>query len=134
MSWSYDDSLSSDRDKLRFRIGDTNTNDQLLSNELLDALLTTRDSPTLAAVNAVEGILAKFGRDIDRNALGLGGQRSQQTQFYRELLKELRAEAARGNTSAFYGGGSVSGKAAIQDDSDVPLTPFRLNQFKNKGC
>ena len=62
MSWSYSDSLSSDRDKLRFKIGDVDTNDQLLSNELLDALLTTRGDPTLAAINAVEGILAKFAR------------------------------------------------------------------------
>jgi len=134
MSWSYSDSLSSDRDKLRFKIGDVDTNDQLLSNELLDALLTTRGDPTLAAINAVEGILAKFAREIDRGALGLGGSRSQKTQFYRDLLKELRAEAARGDTGAFFGGGSVSAKETIEDDSDNPLTPFRTGQFDNPGC
>ncbi len=134
MSWSYSDSLSTDRDRLRFKIGDVDTNDQLLSNELLDALLTTRGDPTLAAIDAVEGILAKFARDIDRGALGLGGSRSQKTQFYRDLLKELRAEAARGDTSAFFGGGSISAKETIEDDSDNPLTPFRTGQFDNPGC
>lgn len=134
MSWSYSDSLSTDRDKLRFKIGDVDTNDQLLSNELLDALLAEQADPTLAAIAAVEGILAQFARDIDRQALGLGGSRSQKTQFYRDLLKELRSQAARSSTSAFFGGGSVSEKETIQDDSDNPLTPFRLGQFDNPGC
>lgn len=131
MSWSYSDSLGTDRDRLRFRIGDVDTNDQLLSNETLDALLTARPDPTLAAIDAIEGILAKFAREIDRGSLGLGGSRSQKTQFYRDLLKELRAEAARGDTGAFFGGGSVSGKETIREDEDKPLTPFRLNQFDN---
>ena len=131
MSWSYSDSLSTDRDRLRFRIGDVDTNDQLLSNETLDALLTARPDPTLAAIDAIEGILAKFARELDRGSLGLGGSRSQKTQFYRDLLKELRAEAARGDTGAFFGGGSVSGKETIREDEDKPLTPFRLNQFDN---
>ena len=131
MSWSYSDALSTDRDLLRFRIGDTDTNEQLLSNELLDALLVTRASPTLAAIDAVQGILAQFARDIDRSALGMGGARSQKTQFYRDLLKELRAEAARGDTSIFFGGGSISQKESNLEDEDAPVTPFRLDQFTN---
>tara|TARA_R100000005_G_C4855763_1_gene119771 strand:- start:175 stop:579 length:405 start_codon:yes stop_codon:yes gene_type:complete len=133
MSWSYSDALATDRDKLRFKIGDTDTNEQLLSNELLDALLATRATPTLAAIDAVNGILAQFARDIDRSALGMGGARSQKTQFYRDLLKELRAEAARGDTGIFFGGGSISQKESNRDDSDAPLTPFRIDQFKNNG-
>ena len=131
MSWSYSDSLSTDRDLLRFRIGDTDTQEQLLSNELLDALLTTRASQTLAAIDAVQGILAQFARDIDRSALGMGGARSQKTQFYRDLLKELRAEAARADTGVFFGGGSISQKESNLEDEDKPIPPFRLDQFNN---
>ena len=134
MTWSYSDSLSTDRDMLRFKIGDVDTDAQLLSNELLDALLTSRGSPTLAAIDAVEGILAKFARDIDRSALGMGGARSQKTQFYRDLLKELRAQAARGDTDVFFGGGSISQRDSNLDDSDLPRTPFRLGMFDNKGA
>jgi hypothetical protein len=134
MSWSYSDALTTDRDKLRFRIGDVDTNDQLLSDELLDALLDARASPILAAIDAVEGILAKFAREIDRSALGLGGPRSQKTQFYRDLLKELRAQAARGDTDVFFGGGSISQRDSNLDDSDLPRTPFRLGLFDNKGA
>jgi hypothetical protein len=131
MSWSYSDNLSTDRDKLRFRIGDVDSTDPLLTNELLDSLLATRGDPTLAAINAVEGILAKFAREVDRSALGLGGARSQKSQFYRELLKELRAEAARGSTGVFFGGASIAAKEALLSDSDKPVTPFRIDQFKN---
>ena len=134
MSWSYSDGLSTDRDRLRFRIGDTDTNEQLCSNELLDALLAARGDPILAAIDAVEGVLAQFARDVDRSALGLGGARSQKSQFYRDLLKELRAQAARGSTGVFFGGASAASKDSILEDSDKPTTPFRLNQFNNDGC
>jgi len=131
MSWSYDDTLPTDRDKLRFRIGDIDTEEQLLSNETLDTLLSIRPSVVLAAIDAVEGILAKFAREIDRQALGLGGPRSQKTMHYRQLLNDLRSEAAQGSTGVYFGGGSISGKEAFRNDSDAPLTPFRLNQFDN---
>jgi hypothetical protein len=131
MTWSYDESLPTDRDKVRFRIGDIDTEEQLLSNETLDTLLTIRDDVVLASIDAVEGILAKFAREIDRQALGLGGPRSQKTLHYRELLKELRAEAARSSTGIFFGGGSLAQKDAILSNPDAPKAPFRLNQWKN---
>ena len=131
MTWSYDESLPTDRDKIRFKIGDIDTEEQLLSNETLDTLLVIRNDVTLASIDAVEGILAKFAREIDRQALGLGGPRSQKTLHYRELLKELRAEAARGSTGIFFGGGSIAEKTAILSDPDKPKAPFRIDQFKN---
>lgn len=131
MSWSYDESLPTDRDKVRFRIGDIDTEEQLLSNETLDTLLVIRNDVVLASIDAVEGILAKFAREIDRQALGLGGPRSQKTLHYRELLKELRAQAARGSTGIFFGGGSVAAKTSILNDTDKPKAPFRLNQWQN---
>jgi len=52
MTWSYDDSLPTDRDKVRFRIGDTDSEEELLSNETLDALLVIRDDVVLASIDA----------------------------------------------------------------------------------
>ena len=48
MTWSYNENLSTDRDKVRFRIGDTDTDDQLLSNETIDAILVIRNDVVLA--------------------------------------------------------------------------------------
>jgi hypothetical protein len=133
MTWSYDNSLTTDRDKLRLKIGDTDTEDQLLQDETLDALLAVRANVTLAAIDAVKAILAQLAREIDRQALGLGGPRSQKTTHYQALLGDLRAEALRTGTGVFFGGGSKAQAEAIQADPDKPLTPFRIGQFDNPG-
>jgi len=131
MTWSYDDSLPTDRDKVRFRIGDTDSEEELLSNETLDALLVIRDDVVLASIDAVQAILAKFAREIDRQALGLGGPRSQKTTHYENLLKVLRAEADKGSTGVFYGGATIAAKQAALADTTKPQPPFRIDQFNN---
>jgi hypothetical protein len=131
MTWSYDDSLPTDRDKVRFRIGDTDSEEELLSNETLDALLVIRDDVVLASIDAVQAILAKFAREIDRQALGLGGPRSQKTTHYENLLKVLRAEADKGSTGVFYGGATIAAKNAAFADTTKPRPPFRIDQFNN---
>lgn len=131
MTWSYDDSLPTDRDKVRFRIGDTDSEEELLSNETLDALLVIRNDVVLASIDAVQAILAKFAREIDRQALGLGGPRSQKTTHYENLLKVLRAEADKGSTGVFYGGATIAAKNAALADTTRPRPPFRIDQFNN---
>ncbi len=131
MTWSYNENLSTDRDKVRFRIGDTDTDDQLLSNETIDALLVIRNDVVLASIDSVQAILAKFAREIDRQALGLGGPRSQKTTHYENLLKILRAEADKGATGVFYGGATIAEKEDALADTTKPRPPFRLDQFNN---
>ena len=131
MTWSYNENLSTDRDKVRFRIGDTDTDDQLLSNETIDALLVIRNDVVLASIDSVQAILAKFAREIDRQALGLGGPRSQKTTHYENLLKILRAEADKGATGVFYGGATIAEKEDAIADTTKPRPPFRLDQFNN---
>lgn len=131
MTWSYNENLSTDRDKVRFRIGDTDTDDQLLSNETIDALLVIRNDVVLASIDSVQAILAKFAREIDRQALGLGGPRSQKTTHYENLLKILRAEADKGATGVFYGGATIAEKDDALADTTKPRPPFRLDQFNN---
>lgn len=134
MTWSYDPTLAADRDKLRFKIGDVDNEDQLLSDETLDTLLSIRPSVTLAAIDALSGILAKLARETDRQALGLGGPRSQKSTHYRQLLAELKAEAAQGSTGVYFGGGSIVGKATLADNASATTPPFRLDQFTNRGA
>jgi hypothetical protein len=79
----------------------------------------------------VQAILAKFAREIDRQALGLGGPRSQKTTHYENLLKVLRAEADKGSTGVFYGGATIAAKNAALADTTRPRPPFRIDQFNN---
>lgn len=64
MAWSYTPGNvgTVDRDWVRLQIGDTDTNDQLLSNEEIDGVLTREVRRDRAAVRCAEEIAAKFSR------------------------------------------------------------------------
>lgn len=134
MSWSYSDSLSTNKDKVRLRIGDTDTNDQLLSNETIDALLSEHgDDIVLSSISSIRAIIAKFSRTVDRNAAGMSANRSIIVENYRQLLKELLA-ANRGNSGARYKGSfSKSRQETIEDDTDFILPFARSGQFDYPG-
>jgi hypothetical protein len=126
MSWSFSDTLATTRDKLRLRIGDTDSNDALLSNETLDVLLSDKnDDLALAAIDAVRAIIAKLGREFDRSAVGVGGQRSQKVLHYTDLLKQLTKEG-RLSTGVVVGGLSANRKETIEGDSDFVRPSFTV--------
>lgn len=125
MTWSYSAALSTDRDKTRLKIGDTNTNDQLLTNEAIDLALSDTDDVVLAAITCVKWILAKLARDIDRSTQGPTSSRSQKTTHYRELLADLEAEAY-GSSGCEVGGVSTSAKDSIESDSDFIRPTFAM--------
>lgn len=132
MSWSFDDSLSTDRDRIRLRIGDTDTNDQLLSNETVDALLLTRTSVILAAIDCVQAIIAKLAREIDRSNIGMSGSRSQKTTHFHSVLRELQKEAQM-DTGMKVGGISRDDRNTIEDDSDFIKPSFTVGITDRTG-
>lgn len=116
MTWTYSgDPASSSRDAVRFWIGDTDTDDQLLNDEELDFLLAAADDNIgAAAMNAVRGLIGKFARMVDRSHGDLSVRASQRAAQYRDLLKTL---SARFDTAAAYV--SVNGVASTYEtDND----------------
>jgi hypothetical protein len=90
MSWIYDPSLSTDKDRARFYIGDTDQEDILLSDEEITALLEVEGSPLRAAIVALEHLAAKFSRQVDTNNTGLALSASQRAQAFAQRAQELR--------------------------------------------
>ena len=134
MSWTFSESLAADRDIVRLKIGDTDTDDQLLSNETLDALLAIRADVILCSIDACRAILAKLARDIDRSAAGMSGSRSQKTQHYKDVLANLIKESG-GETRVKVGGISKDSIDALNDDSDFEKPSFTIgmNDRVNKS-
>jgi hypothetical protein len=69
MAWTYDTSLSTDKDWVRFLIGDTNTNAQLVQDETIEAILTAEMNVYMAAAEICEYIargLTRGGTVKDR--------------------------------------------------------------------
>jgi len=125
MTWTFSDSLSTDRDKVRLKIGDTDTQDQLLSDETIDALLAVRDDVVLCSIDACRAILAKLAREIDRSAAGMSGSRSQKTNHYKDILANLTKESG-GETRVKVGGISKGDNDTIRDDSDFEPLAFSI--------
>ena len=131
MTWAYDENLLTPRDKVRYRIGDTDINRQLVPNETLDALLAEYNSNVLrVAVIAIRGILADLTRDTNRSMMGISGSVDQATIHYRDLLRDIIAEM---NTeSGIYPGAiTISRHNVLQEQNNVTMIPpdFRQDMF-----
>jgi hypothetical protein len=93
MAWTYSGNPgSSDRDSVRFRIGDTDINSQLLSDEEIDYLLVEYKSPGEAAYQAAIRLGAKFGRLKSKTVGSLSIQYGELTERFYQLADRLKAE------------------------------------------
>ena len=136
MTWSYSgDPSTSNRDKVRFLVFDTDTNEQLLNNEEIDWVLSEQSNIYMASANCAEAIAAKFAKDITRSAVGLSASVGNRAQFYLELAEKLRAQVSTSNkhSEIFAGGLTISGKIALDDDSDAVQPAFKIGQFDWNG-
>lgn len=130
MTWSYSgDPSTSDRDSLRFLIGDTDSNDQLLQDEELDYILATFPSLIKAQYIALSSIAAKCARlyrqETGRIKVWAGDKYKQ----YKDLADQLKDDMARGIVGTpyvFAGGISHSDVQARNSDPDrvqIPAKP-----------
>lgn len=129
MTWTYSNALTTTKDKVRFRVGDTNIDKPLLDDEEIASMLSLfGDDVRLATVACIKAIIAKLARDYDRSNLGMSAQRSQQIQHYRDLLTEYQGtgiDSAAGVAEMFVGGLSKATEDSFDDDPDAKTTEFR---------
>lgn len=134
MTWTYDSTdLSTDLAQVRLRIGDTNTDDQLLTDEEINHYLGLKADVDLAAADCIEfGIIPKLSRDVDRSNLGMSATRSQKVQHYMDLVDRLRRGSWTGAeiTST---GQSKAAQDANEADTDLIQPLFERNHNRNAG-
>lgn len=117
MTWTYTDPSTSNRDAVRFAIGDTDSTDPLVTDEEIAYLLTSLGSVASAAVAACEHLAMKFAREVDRQVGNLRLSSSQRSKQFAELAVMLRRRFAV--TGIPYAGGlSIAGKLTNAADSD----------------
>ena len=141
MAWSYSgDPDSSALDAIRFLIGDTDTNDQLLANEEISwtnsqitGSTTSTDSLYTVAYRCMITIASKFSRLADQAVGDMRVSMSQKAKGAREQAKELKrlAESEGGTPTPYAGGITVSDKEIDLDNSDLVKPYFRSGQFAN---
>lgn len=141
MTWTYSgDPGDSARDAIRFLIGDTDTNDQLLSDEEIawvnaqaSGTTTSLDAVYDAAAQCAMTIATKLGREADKQIGDLSVSLSQRAAAFRQSAVDLRAMAARHTSvpTPYAGGITISDKDIDQENSDLFRGWFASGQFEN---
>ena len=126
MSWSYASPTASNKDVVRYLLQDTNTNEQLVSDEEIFWELSQQSNVRTVAAHIAEVIARKFARQASTSTpdfrVDLGGR----AKFYRDLAKELRSRAG---VAPYVGGISIDDKDTYKEDTDRVQPVFRRDQF-----
>jgi hypothetical protein len=141
MGWNYGgDPSANSRDAIRFLIGDTDTNDQLLNDEEIawvNNQVTGSDSSTdslyTVAYRCMLTIASKFSRLADQAVGDMKVDMSQKSRGAREQAASLKllAESEGGTPTPYAGGITVSDKELDLDNSDLVKPYFTGGQFAN---
>lgn len=92
MSWSYDTSLSTNKDKVRIKIMDTDTDSQEFSDEEINSMLSdSGQDVTQAALRLAKSLAFKYAK---RATSKRAGPYSEDTTKRAELFKQLAMDLA----------------------------------------
>lgn len=132
MTWSYDATSTSVLNKVRRRIGDTNTNDQLLADEEIEDFLDEYSDDVYAAGAAsCEAICAKLARDTSHSINGASTSRDQKFDHYEALALKLWQKV--NNTATSYAGGtSINEEESFKSDTDLKEQNFEIAKDDRK--
>ena len=82
MSWSYANPSVSTRDWVRWMVGDTDSTDELLQDEEIDAAVSDEGNKYRAAATCARAIASKFSRQADKKVGPLSISASQKAERY----------------------------------------------------
>lgn len=128
MAWTYGGdpgtgTAAQRRDAVRLAIGDTDSNDQQLTDAEVDYFTgLAGDDITDAAIRCCRALVAKYARLVDGSHAGTSGSASQRHEHYKALMLTLESEIAD-NICPAAGGMSIGEKADNAGDSDL-VQPF----------
>jgi len=126
LTWTYDgDPSANDRDAVRFLSGDTDTTDQLVTDEEIAWLLTENPNVYSAAAEACRAIASAFARFSDKSVGDISESASQKAEAYTKRADDLEAGIM---VIPSFGGLSISEKETLDQDTDAVQPSFRIGQ------
>lgn len=132
MTWTYGgDPSGNARDRVRFLVGDTDSTDQLLSDEEIAWLLSESPNHYIASANACDQIAAQFTRQISRRSQDENPETIDKMRSFQRLARQLRNQAARRSAVPFAGGISIAQKETEEDDTDRVKPKFTTDLQEN---
>lgn len=127
MTWTYSVTQALAKDRVRFIIGDTDNDRQLISDEEITAVLARQNNDlTRSAIEIVEHLEAKFVRRAESRSGDIIADFLTVAAKYRELANRLRKRGLKG--FAFI---SNSDRETDKEDTDITHPKISLGEFDN---
>ena len=135
MAWTYNSTAigSSGLSWVRWRVGDTDTDDQLLDDDEIQAAIDNEGNKELGAAVTAEVLGAHFARKVDKSVGKLRLAMAQASEHYFTLADRLRTEVNM-RATAYAGGISESDRSAEEADTDRVNPAFFTGQFDHPGA
>jgi hypothetical protein len=132
MTFTYGgDPSNSDRESVRFLIGDTDSSDQQFNDAEIDFLLAQEPNIYKAGAQGARALASKFARKADKEVGDLKIKWSQLQRHYLNIAEDLQTRSISGVGTIFTGGISKSGKDTEEDRTDRVEPYFVREQFDN---
>lgn len=140
MAWSYGgDPTTSDRDWVRFRIGDTVETDQLITDGEIASMLAQEPTKQKAALLVAKALLAKWAREVNSKMGKLTLDLGQRIDALKSVIEDLRREAdtaAGALGSPWMAAHRIDRREAIQEDTNrlQPAFAVGMNDFERQSA
>ncbi len=133
MTWTYDNNpAGSDLSEVRYLVGDTDSTDELVSDEEIAYAVASEANNTMAAVRTARAIASKFARLVTKAVGDLKINYSDRVKHYMDLATFLEDSDPAANIPVPYAGGiSVSDKDSVEENTDRVNPAFERGQFDN---
>lgn len=133
MTWTYSgDPSVSNKDAVRFSIGDTNSSAQQLQDEEINWLLTVHGSVRAATIAAARTLATKYAGLVDKAVGDLRLSLSQKHKGYLEVIKQLEANAAL--VAIPFAGGISADDVQNRDEDDDRVKPRFTRDLHEYGA
>lgn len=133
MTFTYSaTSISTNLAKVRLQIGDTDSDDPLLTDEEINYVLSRYADVDRASYECAKILLAQpeAARAVDRNGTGFSASRSQRFQHLKDIVAQWGA-ASRSQSTVTLTGGSLSEKTSLESDTDYVPAAFERGLHDN---
>ncbi len=139
MSFTYSgDPSETDLDYVRFRLGDTDKSEVLLTDEEITGAIGIGSTKEGGAFFAAKALLAKWARTVDTKMGKLELKLSQRVAALSGMLTELEEEAKQGGGlgTPWIAAHSIGRRNAIVDNSDrlEPAFALGMNEFHRQSA
>ena len=131
MTFTYSgDPNYNDKDQARFLTGDTDSDDQMHSDEEIAWMLTRYPDPTRASIELLETAASKAARMVDTTSGEIKVALSQRYSMLCAQADKLKQQLVRQNPPKIYAGGqSESERQTDRQDTDLTPGRFARDQF-----